>query len=203
MPADPPKDPLEELIQGVAHQDGTALRRLYEATSGRLLAIAQRVLDDRGAAEDVLQEVYMGLWHRAASIPQPCRQPLAWLTTLVRNRAIDAVRRRRPEQPLQWVDADGEEREVEVADGSAAPPEQIEQVQEDARLSDCVQRIAEEPRQALLLAYYEGLTHQEVAERLSRPLDTVKAWVRRSLMSLHACLGGAEAVPTSVQGGLA
>jgi RNA polymerase sigma-70 factor (ECF subfamily) len=189
-----PTDPLEELIQAVAQQDGQALRRLYDATSGRLLAIAQRVLDDRGAAEDVLQEVYMGLWKRGVSIPNPCRQPLAWLTTLVRNRAIDAVRRRRPEQPLQWVDADGEEREVDVADDTAAPPEQLEQLQEDARLSDCVQRIAEEPRQALLLAYYEGLTHQEVAERLARPLGTVKAWVRRSLLSLQTCLGGAGAL---------
>lgn len=190
-------DPLEDLIQAVAQQDGLALRRLFEATSGRLLAIANRVLDDRGAAEDVLQEVYMGLWHRAASIPQPCRQPLAWLTTLVRNRAIDVVRRRRPEQPLQWVDADGEEREIDLADESAAPPEQIEQAQEDARLAACVQGIAEEPRQALLLAYYEGLTHQEVAARLARPLGTVKAWVRRSLLSLQACLG---AVPAGAAG---
>lgn len=196
-------DPLEDLIQRVALQDGQALRRLYEATSGRLLAIAHRLLDDRGAAEDVLQEVYMGLWHRGASIPQPCRQPLAWLTTLVRNRAIDVVRRRRPEQPLQWVDADGEEREIDLADETAAPPEQIEHAQEDARLAECVQRIAEEPRQALLLAYYEGLTHQEVAARLSRPLGTVKAWVRRSLLSLQSCLGGAPADVVSSAGGLA
>lgn len=194
-------DPLEDLIRGVAQQDGAALRRLYEATSGRLLAIATRVLDDRGAAEDVLQEVYMGLWHRVASIPQPCRQPLAWLTTLVRNRAIDMVRKRRPEQPLQWTDADGEEHQVDVVDDNAAPPEQIEQMQEDARLSHCVQSIAEEPRQALLLAYYEGLTHQEVAARMARPLGTVKAWVRRSLLSLHACLGGAVApAPTELRG---
>lgn len=184
-------DPFEALIRRVAEHDGAALRALYEATSGRLLAIANKVLDDRAAAEDVLQDVYMGLWHRAERIPQPCLQPLAWLTTLVRHRAIDKARRRRPEVPLQWQDADGETHEVDLPDEGAAPPEQMQQVQEDARLSECVQRLSEEPRQALLLAYYEGLTHGEIAERLQRPLGTVKAWVRRSLLALRDCLGTA------------
>lgn len=179
---------LEPLIRRVAQQDATAFRALFEATSGRLLAIALRVLDDRGAAEDVLQEVYLGIWNRAAAIPDPCRQPLAWLTTLVRNRAIDAARRRRPEVPLQWQGDDGEEHSYDVADEGGGPPEQLQAVQEDVRLGDCLGRIEPEPRQALLLAYYEGLTHVEVAQRLARPLGTVKAWVRRSLLSLQGCL---------------
>ncbi len=180
---------LEPLMRAVARQDTRAFRALFEATSGRLLAIALRVLDDRGAAEDVLQDVFLGLWHRHTTIPDPCRQPLAWLTTLVRNRAIDAARRRRPEVPLQWEDADGEVRGHDLADDNPGPPEQIEAVQADARLGDCLGRLDTDPRQALLLAYYEGLTHVEVATRLARPLGTVKAWVRRSLMSLQDCLG--------------
>ena len=182
-------DPLVALIEQVARHDGAAFRRLFEATSGRLLAIALRVLRDRGAAEDVLQETYLGIWNRAAMIPQPCRQPLAWMTTLVRNRAIDAVRKRRPEVPLQWQDADGQERSHDIVDAKATPPEQLQGVQEDARLGSCLGSIQEEPRQALMMAYYDGLTHVEIAERLTRPLGTIKAWVRRSLLSLHDCLG--------------
>lgn len=181
-------DSIEELIQRVARQDGAALKALYDATCARLLAIANRVLQDAGAAEDVLQDVYLGLWNRGERIPQPCRQPLAWLTTLVRNRAIDVARRRRPEVPLQWEGADGEVHELEVADEGATPPEQLEQLQDDARLAECVQRLNEEPRRALLLAYFDGLTHHEIAAKLERPLGTVKAWVRRSLLALQDCL---------------
>lgn len=181
-------DALEPLIRRVAQRDAQAFRALYDATASRLLAIALRVLNDRGAAEDVLQEVFLGIWNRATSIPEPCRQPLAWLTTMVRNRAIDSMRRRRPEVPLQWQGEDGEEHGYDVVDESAGPPEQMQAVQEDARLGHCLGRIDDEPRRALMLAYYEGLTHVEVAERLARPLGTVKAWVRRSLLSLQACL---------------
>jgi len=184
-------DPLEALLARVVQQDPQALRALYDATAGRLLAIAVRVLDDCAVAEDVLQEVYLALWQRSTAVPQPCRQPLAWLTTLVRHRAIDQRRRRRPEVPLQWQGADGEEHEVDLADDNPGPPEQIQAVQEDARLAHCLDRIEPEPRQALLLAYYEGLTHQQVAERLMRPLGTVKAWVRRSLLGLQTCLSAA------------
>jgi RNA polymerase sigma-70 factor (ECF subfamily) len=182
---------LETLLRRVGARDARALRELFDATSSRLLAIAVRVLEDRSAAEDVLQEAYLALWNRASAPPEPCRQPLAWMTTLVRNRAIDVARRRRPEVPLQWTGEDGEEHGYDVADDSAGPPEQIQAVQEDARLGQCLERIEPEPRHALMLAYYEGLTHQEVAARLARPLGTVKAWVRRSLISLQGCLGAA------------
>lgn len=185
-----PQD-LPPLLQAVLRQDGEALRRLYDATASRLLAIALRVLEDRGAAEDVLQEVFLQIWQRPQSVPQPCAQPLAWLTTAVRHRAIDAARRRRPEQPLQWQGEDGEEHSVDLADDTPAPPEQLEQRQDDLRLTECLARLAEEPRRAVMLAYFEGLTHQEIAERMLRPLGTVKAWVRRSLQGLQTCLQGA------------
>ncbi len=189
-------DPLAHLIQRVAQRDGAAFRALYEASAGRLLAIAQRVLDDRGAAEDVLQEVFMALWNGQSRIPEVCRAPLAWLTTLTRNRAIDVARKRRPELPLQWQGEDGEEHSFDIADDSATPPEQLQGAQEDARLAHCLGCIAEEPRRALVLAYYEGLTHLEIAERLARPLGTVKAWVRRSLLSLQDCLQGGSGMAT-------
>ena len=162
---------LNSLLSRIALQDRRALRDLYDATAGRLLAVADRLLRDRAAAEDVLQEVYVTVWTRAAQYPAVHSNPMAWLTSMVRNRAIDQLRRNRPEVPLQWQDADGREHRHDVADDSGL----------DA-----------EPRRDVMLAYYEGLTHADLALRLGRPLGTVKAWVRRSLMHLKDCLGDAE-----------
>ena len=183
---------LQMLLSRVALQDRAALRSLYDATAGRLLAIVQRMLDDRALAEDVVQDTFVTVWQRAAQFPQLRTSPLAWLTTIARHRAIDLLRKRKPETSLTWHDADGEEHQHDVVDGSATPPDQLQDRQEDGRLSACVARLDEAPRQAVLLAYYEGLTHEELAARLQRPLGTVKTWVRRSLLQLKACLEGAR-----------
>jgi RNA polymerase sigma-70 factor, ECF subfamily len=182
---------LQELMSRVALQDRVALRQLYDATAGRLLAVVMRLLDDRGAAEDVVQDTFVTVWQRAAQFPALRTSPLAWLTTIARHRAIDLLRRRRPETPLAWTDADGEERQHDIAADDAAPPEHLQQRQDDARLASCIGHLAVEPRRALLLAYYEGLTHEQLAKRLSRPLGTVKTWVRRSLLQLKTCLEAA------------
>ncbi|MFO1327283.1 MAG: sigma-70 family RNA polymerase sigma factor [Rubrivivax sp.] len=183
---------LHALLARVALQDRAALRALYDATAGRLLAIALRLLDDRAAAEDVVQDTFVTVWQRAAQFPQLRTSPLAWLTTIARHRAIDLLRRRRPETSLTWHDDDGQEQQHDVADDSATPPEQIERSQDEGRLSHCMGRLDDEPRRALMLAYYEGLTHEQLAQRLARPLGTVKAWVRRSLLQLRGCLEAQE-----------
>lgn len=185
---------LQALLARVALQDRAALRALYDAAAGRLLAIALRLLDDRAAAEDVVQDTFVNVWQRAAQFPQLRTSPMAWLTTMVRHRAIDQLRRRRPETSLTWHDADGQEHQHDVADEAATPAERIEQSQDEGRLSRCMGRLGDEPRQALMLAYYEGLTHEQLAARLARPLGTVKAWVRRSLQQLRGCLESLEAV---------
>lgn len=179
---------LHSLLARVALHDRAALRALYDATAGRLLAIAQRMLDDRASAEDVVQDTFVTVWQRAAQFPQLRTSPLAWLTTITRHRAIDLLRRRRPETPLAWHDDDGREHQHDIADETAAPPEAIEQRQDERRLAHCMGRLDDEPRRALQLAYYEGLTHEQLALRLERPLGTVKAWVRRSLLQLKGCL---------------
>ena len=181
---------LQMLLSRVALQDRAALRGLYDATAGRLLAIVQRMLDDRGMAEDVIQDTFVTVWQRAAQFPQLRTSPLAWLTTIARHRAIDVMRRRRPETSLTWQDDDGQEHQHDVADDSGTPLDRLQDRQEDGRLSHCVGTLDEAPRQAVLLAYYEGLTHEELAARLKRPLGTVKTWVRRSLLQLKACLEG-------------
>jgi RNA polymerase sigma-70 factor, ECF subfamily len=182
---------LQTLLSRVALQDRNALRQLYDATAGRLLAIVQRMLDDRAMAEDVIQDTFVTVWQRAAQFPQLRTSPLAWLTTIARHRAIDLLRKRKPETSLTWQDDDGQEHQHDVIDASGTPQDQLQDRQDDSRLSQCVGRLDEAPRQAVLLAYYEGLTHEELAVRLKRPLGTVKTWVRRSLLQLKTCLEGA------------
>jgi len=180
---------LERLLGRVALQDRAALHELYRAVAGRLLAVATRILGDRGSAEDVLQDTFVTVWTRAPQFPALRTSPLAWLTAIARHRAIDVVRKRRPESPLQWTDAEGQERSHDVADASGSPLEQLLSAQAEGRLGDCMAQIETEPRAAVTLAYFEGLTHDELARRLGRPLGTVKAWIRRSLLRLRDCLG--------------
>jgi RNA polymerase sigma-70 factor, ECF subfamily len=181
---------LKSLLARIAQQDRAALRALYDATAGALLAVAHRVLNDRAAAEDVLQEVFVGVWGKATQLPELRSHPMAWLTATVRNRAIDALRRRRPDISLHWHDADGEERSFDAPDeNTPSPPEQLQATQCDQQLTDCLQQLEPEPRHAVQLAYFEGLTHAELAERLVKPLGTIKAWVRRSLDRLRLCMG--------------
>ncbi len=182
---------LSHVLGRVAQHERTALRELYDMTHGPLLAIAQRLLGERAAAEDVLQEVFVSVWSRAQQLPELRQHPMAWLTATVRNKAIDMLRRRRPEVSLNWQDADGEEHSYDVADETGTPPEQLQAVQSDHQLNDCLQQLEPEPRQAVMLAYFEGLTHADLAVRLSKPLGTVKAWVRRSLDRLRVCMGEA------------
>jgi RNA polymerase sigma-70 factor (ECF subfamily) len=190
MPIAADQTALDQLLSRIALQDRQALRELYDRTASRLLAVAHQVLRDQATAEDVLQEVYVTVWSRAASYPAVHSHPMAWLTAMVRNRAIDLLRKSRPEVPLQWQDDDGEEHQHDVADESGTPMSQLMAAQSDDRLGHCIGQLEAEPRLAVMLAYYEGLTHADLAVRLSKPLGTIKAWVRRSLMRLKDCMGG-------------
>lgn len=180
---------LDQLLSRIALQDRQALRELYDRTASRLLAVAYRVLGNQATAEDVLQEVYVTVWSRAASYPAVHTHPMAWLTAMVRNRAIDLLRKSRPEVPLQWQGEDGEEHHHDVPDENGSPMAQLMAAQSDDRLGTCIGQLEAEPRLAVMLAYYEGLTHADLAARLSRPLGTIKAWVRRSLVRLKDCMG--------------
>jgi RNA polymerase sigma-70 factor, ECF subfamily len=181
---------VNKLLSRIALQDRSALKELYDGVAGQLLAVALRVLHDRAAAEDVLQDAFVTVWTRASQYPAVHSHAVAWLTSLVRNRAIDVVRRVRPEVPLHWDDADGQEHQHDVIDEAGRTPiEQLSDRQTDRQLDDCLLRLEAEPRQALVLAYHEGLTHAELAQRLRKPLGTIKAWLRRSLVRLKDCLG--------------
>lgn len=188
-------DTLNGLLSRIALQDRAALNALYAATGAQMLAVADRLLRDRAMAEDVLQEVFVTIWTRAGRYPPVQTNPFGWLTSMVRNKAIDMIRAKKaPEVPLQWTDADGEEHSHDVADASGSPLEQLLGAESDGRLSDCLGRLEQVQRQVVMMAYYDGLTHVQLAEQLKHPLGTIKAWVRRSLLKLKDCLG-AEGLP--------
>ncbi len=183
---------LHVLLARVALQDRAALRELYQACAGRLLSVARRMLGDHASAEDVVQETFITVWTRATQFPLLRSSPMAWLTSITRNRAIDRLRRIRPETPLHWQDDDGRDHSHDAVDASGSPLDQLLARQADGRLGECLGHLDADPRCALALAYYEGLTHEQVASRLGRPLGTVKAWLRRSLVRLRDCLGDLE-----------
>ncbi len=183
---------LESLLKRVAARDQLALRELYQRTSGHLLAVSMRLLGDRQRAEDVLQEAFMSIWEHAGTYSSARAQPMTWLITIVRNRSINVLRSPTVKTvPLITVNEDGDEVTADAVDEKAGPFERLLENCEDAILRGCLDRIESEPRQAVLMAFYDGLTHAELAEKLGKPLGTIKAWVRRSLERVKICMEAA------------
>lgn len=182
---------LGELLGRVAMRNQAAFRQLYDATVRCLLAIVVRLLRDQAWAEEVLQEVYVSIWHSAPNYTVAKAQPMTWLMTIARNKAMDALRSTTGERthvirPIASDDAD--DSMAQIPDDSAGPLERLVQRIDSARLRDCLQRLEPAQRQAIALAFYDGLTHSELAEHMRQPLGTVKAWVRRGLERLKPCL---------------
>lgn len=180
---------VESLLARVALGDRAAFRSLYERAAGVMLATAVRVLQDRSSAEDVVQDVFAQLWHKASESGEPPARTLAWLCVVTRNRALDHLRRRPKEVSIHGHDSDGDELVHDAMSDSPGVFEQLSFEQDHQRLQHCLQQLDAQPREAVLLAYMEGLTHSELAQRMRRPLGTIKAWTRRSLMALKVCMG--------------
>ncbi len=189
---------LSRLLAQSSLGDRAAFATLYERTSSHLLAVVLRINRDRAQAEDILQEVYVNVWRAAASFDAAQSQPLTWLTSIARNRAIDSLRRisTRPQLRTFTPAAGGADREDEsvydtVADEAPGPLDLLSRAGEARSLATCMEKLSALQRQSVALAFYQGLSHAEVAEQLRQPLGTVKSWVRRALMTLKGCLEGA------------
>ncbi len=167
----------------VAAGDRSALRLVYEDTSAKLFGVCLRILGDNAEAEDVLQDVYLTIWRRAATFDPTRASPITWLVAIARNRSIDRLRagaRTRRMQPLD--DA------MEVSDPAPGAREQVESSQQRLRLMNCLSELEERHATAIRAAFLDGATYEMLAERMSVPLGTMKTWVRRSLIKLRACL---------------
>ena len=183
---------LAQLLAQSGLGDRRAFARLYERSSGHLLAVVLRIQRDRALAEDLLQEIYVSVWKAAASFDAARSQPLTWLTHIARNRAIDSLRRANAQPRLESTTrADDDERPDAAdtwVDEAPGPLALLDAVSDKRQLSDCMNHLTAPQRQSVALAFFDGLSHAEVAAQLRQPLGTVKSWVRRALMTLRSCL---------------
>ncbi len=176
---------IEQMIDRVALGDRAAFGTLYDATSAKLFGICLRVLNNRAEAEDALQDIYVKIWHNATRYQVNGLSPMTWLITIARNHAIDRLRSRRAQERRNGGGMD------EVADhpDSAPGPEALAVAASDsAQVSRCLSEL--EPDRALAVrgAYLAGETYAELAERFDVPLNTMRTWLRRSLLKLKDCL---------------
>jgi RNA polymerase sigma-70 factor, ECF subfamily len=173
----------EALLQACARGDRAALQSLYAATASQLFGLALSILRNRDLAEDVMQDSFILVWRHAHSFDPDRGTAMAWLARIVRNQCFDLMRRRGRESPLD--DAD-----MQSWEDPAPGPADLTALSRDAqRLRACLDELDEGPRKSMILAYYEGLTFAEVADRTGAPLGTVKSWIRRGLIQLRACMG--------------
>ena len=183
---------LSQLLARAGLGDRTAFASLYERSSGHLFAVVLRIQRDRAQAEDLLQEIYVSVWKAAASFDAARSQPLTWLTHIARNRAIDSLRRAqtqpRTESLSGAADDDRPDPQDALASAEPGPLDLLGQASDKRQLSQCMEHLSPPQRQSVALAFFDGLSHAEVAEQLREPLGTVKSWVRRALQTLKGCL---------------
>jgi RNA polymerase sigma-70 factor (ECF subfamily) len=176
---------LARWISAVALGDQQAYRLLYEATSPKLFAIALRILRDESRAEDVLQDSFVNVWNGAAGYNAALSAPMTWMVTIVRNRALDYIRR----TDHRTVEL-GDELEAELESDQPTPADLASRGQDATAVQRCLKRLDAGPRQAIAFAYYQGLTHSELAATLRIPIGTVKTWIRRGMEKMRHCLEG-------------
>ena len=189
---------LAAALARVALGDRAAFATLYQATSAHLFAVILRINSDRAQAEDILQDVFVTIWRAAQSFDAARSQPMTWLTSIARHRAIDS--RRRHKTAIQTVSssAAGSEQDDEAdllaitPSGEAGPLELLQQAAQARQLGHCIEELSAEQQQCVALAFYQGLSHAEVAQHLVQPLGTVKSWLRRALAALKDCLDRAH-----------
>lgn len=176
---------LRRLLDRISSGDASALTALYDQTSPILYGLLLRMLRRPDWAEEALQDCYLRVWQRSESYRADRGEPIAWLIGIARYRALDRLQSLRDrEYPLQEYDPD---RLDAVQDGPGPEETAVEQEGLE-RLHRCLRGLQEEQRRSVLMAYYEGYSHSELAQALDAPLGTVKAWVRRGLARLRACL---------------
>ena len=163
------------MVTALKSGDQRAIAELYDRYSSVVYAVALRVLGDAGAAEDILQDVFLQLWRNPSAFDAARGSLGAWLSVIARNRAIDALRRRRPETDIEDVI-------VSVAPDLAAEADRSRAAQ---KVRGVLGTMPHAQRSALEMAYFEGLSHSEIANKTGEPLGTIKTRIRAGLMTLR------------------
>ncbi len=179
---------LAALLQRVGLGDRDALRTLYARCAPKLFGLALRILVRKDWAEDVLQESFVNIWRHAGDYRPHMAAPMTWMTAIVRNRALDCLRRQHAERVQESVPLDETYAEA-LADHAPGPADLALAGQQARALAECIKRLDPKQREIVTLAYLRDLSHSELAQALSLPLGTVKSWMRRGLERLRECLG--------------
>ncbi len=178
MPAEADTD--AALIARCAAKDRAAFRALYAKWSARLHGVALRITRDPALAADATHDAFVQVWQQAGRFDPAKGEASSWLMTLARYRALDMVRRRGREVL-------GHEAAEEI-DLGPDPLKQLMAAADGGALHRCLEMLAPERRELVLLAFVEGFSHSQLADRLKMPVGTVKSWIRRSLLGLKECL---------------
>ena len=171
----------------VADGDPAAFQAFYDRTSAKLFGVILRILINRQESEDVLQEVYVSVWRKAATFDPAKASPITWAATIARNRAIDRLRAR-PARPHVPVDE-----AFDISDDSPAQDDVLMRSQEAAQLAQALCILEPRHAAAIRACYFEGVTYDELALREKVPVGTLKSWVRRGLIRLRAHMEGGDA----------
>jgi len=180
---------LADLLGACGRGDRAAFARLYEATSPKLFGVAIRMLRREDLAEEILQECYVSIWNNAGAYSVALSAPMTWMTSIVRNRCLDTLRRPRIEVSLaQNAESDADPLAA-VPSEELGPLASLQRSSDTRALAGCLAKLDGKMRQAIMLAFFEGLSHSELAAHMQQPLGTVKTWIRRGLERLKSCLG--------------
>lgn len=172
---------IAELISRVALRDRSAFKTLYQRTSAKLYGVTLRILRDRSEADEALQEVYVKIWQRADRYVAGSYSPISWLVAVARNHALDIIRARKPI-------SDDIDAALDIADSGPDPEEAAVRSGERARIEGCLAELEPDRAEAVRGAYLDGYSYEELATRYSVPLNTMRTWLRRSLLKLKDCL---------------
>lgn len=172
---------IADLIARCALRDRGAFRQLYTRTSAKLFGVALRILRDRAETEEAIQEIYIKIWQKADRYVAGQYSPISWLVAVARNHALDKVRVKRPIS--EDIDA-----ALDIADLGPSPERQVEQAQDSARIANCLSTLEPDRADAVRGAYLDGFSYEELAQRHAVPLNTMRTWLRRSLIKLKECL---------------
>ena len=175
------------LLDRIAARDHAALKLLYELTAPRLYGLALRVVSQREAAEDVLQDAFLTIWRSATDYRATLSPPMAWLGLIVRSRALDCLRRRGANRTNLTQELD-EQLSAALEGDQPDPVASAQASQQAAALHRCLSQLDHRHREVISSAYLRDLSHSELAKQLQLPLGTVKTWIRRGLEQLRGCL---------------
>ena len=184
---DPESFDYDAALLACARGDARALQQLYEQESPRLLGVAQRIVRNLPQAEDIVHDTFVSIWRHAASFDPTKGQGRGWMYTVTRHLALNAVRAASRVTPADDETLASLDQNASLVAWRETEDDYAWQ-HATGRMAGCLEQLEPVRRNCLLHAYVEGLTHAEIAQRVSAPLGTVKAWIKRSLAALRECL---------------